>query len=215
MAQATFVAEASGVVSVVGALADIQVGGWSLKSPAVFSVSAGDRFVVEAPKDGARIYVALGSSEKPTDWKVRASELPSSVRERHVLRVAEGPQADRFDRSVLETQFRVSQTINRVGVRLEGSIGSHTIELPSEPQCVGAIQVSNSGALILIGPDGPTIGGYPKIAVVISSDLDRIGQLTPNDQVNFEWCSIDQAHEIARLAAQAAQKRMNMLRLVL
>ncbi len=99
--------------------------------------------------------------------------------ERRVLRVVPGPQSGLFDLGYLGRPFTVSRTSNRVGVRLEESIGAHSLELPSEPQCVGVVQIANDGVPIIIGPDGPTIGGYPKIAVVVSSDIGRVGQLRP------------------------------------
>ena len=46
-------------------------------------------------------------------------------------------------------------------------------ELVSEAVCPGAIQVTRDGQCIILGVDGQTIGGYPKIATVISADLPR------------------------------------------
>ena len=39
--------------------------------------------------------------------------------------------------------------------------------------------------MILLGVDGPTTGGYPKIAAVIAADLPAVGQLRPRDRVRF------------------------------
>ena len=213
MAQATFRAERSGLVGVAGAAALIRLGGETFETNTVFSVATGDEFVLESPSAGARVYVAFGHQHRKSGWRMRLEEPTESVANRRVLRVIDGPQADRFDRRVLDWPFTVSRTGNRVGVRLEQSIGAHRIELPSEPQCVGTIQISNDGTPILIGPDGPTIGGYPKIAVVISADIPRIAQLRPGDQVRFERCSIDAARlELAASKARFA-KRLQLLNL--
>jgi allophanate hydrolase subunit 2 len=103
------------------------------------------------------------------------------------LRVMPGPQASLFSLEALASeQWTVSQMLDRVGVRLEGpSLGSAE-EIVSEPSVFGAVQVARDGRPIIVGPDGPTIGGYPKIAVVRSSDLHCIGQLAPGDRVRFE-----------------------------
>ena len=49
----------------------------------------------------------------------------------------------------------------------------------------GAIQVPPSGQPILLGPDHPTTGGYPVLAVVAAADLSLAGQLAPGASVQF------------------------------
>jgi allophanate hydrolase subunit 2 len=46
--------------------------------------------------------------------------------------------------------------------------------------------------------DGPTIGGYPKLAQVIGADLDKLGQLRPGDTVTFQRVRLDEAERIYR-----------------
>jgi allophanate hydrolase len=50
---------------------------------------------------------------------------------------------------------------------------------------VGAIQVPDGGEPIVIMQDGPTIGGYPKIAVIRSAWISRFAQLAPGERVRF------------------------------
>jgi len=78
-------------------------------------------------------------------------------------------------------------------------------ELVSEPVCPGTIQVTRDGQCIILGVDGQTIGGYPKIAQVIAADLPRLGQFRPNDEVSFAYVSIEEA-ELA-LCEQAGMLR--------
>jgi 5-oxoprolinase (ATP-hydrolysing) subunit C len=61
----------------------------------------------------------------------------------------------------------------------------------------GAIQVTNDGRPIVLGVDGQAIGGYPKIAHVISADLDALGQLRPGDAVQFTGVMEQEAEEAA------------------
>ena len=56
----------------------------------------------------------------------------------------------------------------------------------SEPVCPGAVQVTPDGQCIVLGVDGQTIGGYPKIAQVIQADLDALGQLRPGQAIQFK-----------------------------
>ena len=66
-------------------------------------------------------------------------------------------------------------------------------EMTSEAVCPGSIQVTRDGQCIVLGVDGQTIGGYPKIAQVIQADLDALGQLRPGQRVRFLRTSMDEA----------------------
>lgn len=108
-----------------------------------------------------------------------------------IVRIMRGPQADLFDARAwsefLDTDFTVSRVSDRAGYRLEGATLAHSgsAAMPSEPSCVGAIQVPDGGSPIVIMHDGPTVGGYPKIAVVKSSEISRFAQLAPGDKFRF------------------------------
>ena len=61
---------------------------------------------------------------------------------------------------------------------------------------MGTIQVPPSGSPIILGPDGPTVGGYAKLGAVCRADWDRLGQLKPGDKVSFPKVSVDEAREL-------------------
>ena len=213
MAQATFRSDYSGSVAIVGGIAEVLKDGSSLATNSAFGVFSGEEFTVKVPSAGARTYLAWNPIVRAEGWIRRLTEPPSSVLARGQLRVVTGPQGDQFDLGLLSQEYSVSRTINRVGVRFNESIGAHRIELPSEPQCVGTIQVSNDGTPIIIGPDGPTIGGYPKIAVVISSDLSRVAQLMPGASVLMELVSLEAARAINAETRSLLELRVAMLSL--
>jgi allophanate hydrolase subunit 2 len=71
-------------------------------------------------------------------------------------------------------------------------------ELVSEAVAPGAVQVTNDGLPVVLGVDGQTIGGYPKVAHVIRADLDRLAQLRPGDHVRFVRVSPEEADRAAR-----------------
>ena len=84
-------------------------------------------------------------------------------------------------------EFRASMKMNRVGIRVEGGSIQRPAEIMSEPACFGGIQLTPSGELIILGPDGPTIGGYPIIAVVDPSARSKLAQVRPGDAIRFQF----------------------------
>lgn len=107
------------------------------------------------------------------------------------IAVRRGPQSALFGEAgwaaFTSAEFTVSRASDRTGYRLEGERLRHAGAgaLPSEPTCVGAIQVPEGGEPIVIMNDGPTIGGYPKIAVIRSAWISRFAQLVPGARVRF------------------------------
>jgi allophanate hydrolase subunit 2 len=67
----------------------------------------------------------------------------------------------------------------------------------SEGLVAGAIQVPGDGNPIIILTELVT-GGYTKIATIVSTDLPRVAQLKPGDQVRFVPVSIAGAHDLLR-----------------
>jgi antagonist of KipI len=116
------------------------------------------------------------------------------------LRYLPGAQADWFPADVLASRtMTVTPASNRMGLRLQGeSLPVSGREMVSEPVCPGTVQVTRDGQCIVLGVDGQTIGGYPKIAHVIAADLDKLGQLRPGQRVTFQPVSLEEAETIHR-----------------
>jgi antagonist of KipI len=110
----------------------------------------------------------------------------------------DGPQADMLATAPFYTyRFQVTEASNRMGVRLTGApLVATRLELLSEPVCPGTVQLTPDERCLVLGVDGQTIGGYPKVAQVISADLDQVGQLRPGDQVQFIRVSLAEAERI-------------------
>jgi antagonist of KipI len=83
-----------------------------------------------------------------------------------------------------------------MGVRLEGPELKRVDDndLISEAVAPGTIQVPPSGSPILLLGDCQTIGGYPKIAHVITVDLGIAAQVRAGDHVRFSEVSLADAH---------------------
>lgn len=120
------------------------------------------------------------------------------------LRVVRGPQDEYFTKEAVEALFsegwRISLSTDRVGYRLEGPRLAHRgqTELLSDGLLPGAIQVPSGGQPIVIMPDGPTTGGYPKIGAVVLPDLRRLAQVLRAETVRFREVAWDEAHQAAR-----------------
>lgn len=105
--------------------------------------------------------------------------------ERLEVAVAPGPDASLLPPGSLNGWFEVSPQSNRSGVRLMGGPPLALPELPSEPCDVGGVQATPSGELVVIGPDGPTVGGYPKVAYLPERELWKVAQLRPGEMVRL------------------------------
>lgn len=89
-----------------------------------------------------------------------------------------------FDQS-----FEVKIESDRMGIRLQGSpvIFEQQIQLISSGLTQGSIQIPPSGQPIISSVDGQTLGGYPRIANIITADLPMLGQLQAGDRVRFSY----------------------------
>lgn len=112
-----------------------------------------------------------------------------------------------------QAEFHVDPASNRAGVRLNGLPPKQTPEIASEPSCVGAIQLTPSGQLIVIGPDGPTIGGYPKVGTVIEADLDFVPRLLPGRTVELVPIKWDEARRVAEERSRQLEKAIELIRI--
>ncbi|HYY35641.1 MAG TPA: KipI antagonist, partial [Candidatus Binatia bacterium] len=137
----------------------------------------------------------ISSRTAPHDWILPAKRDP-------VLRFVRGCDWGCFQSSALERftseAFTVSLDSDRMGVRLDGPELKRIDEsdLVSEAVAPGTIQVPPSGKPILLLGDCQTIGGYPKIAHVITVDLGMAAQLRAGDNVRFLEVSLTDAHRL-------------------
>jgi antagonist of KipI len=133
-----------------------------------------------------------------SDW------IPSLEKE-VLLRVIPGPQDRHFTGKGFQTfcssSYQVTPQCDRMGVRLEGPKIERRSDVEesiiSEGLLSGAIQVPGDGKPIIILTELVT-GGYTKIATIISTDLPKVAQLKPGDQVRFTPISLEEAHSLLR-----------------
>jgi antagonist of KipI len=126
-----------------------------------------------------------------------AEEFRPTFQDELTLRCLPGPQDDYFDKGLgvfFSSAFNVSPQADRMGYRLDGPRIELKDGVPtsiiSEPSLPGMIQVPADGCPIIILVE-QTVGGYAKIATIISPDLDLAAQARPGDVVRFR--SVDLA----------------------
>ena len=119
-----------------------------------------------------------------------------------MIRVLKGPQFDYFSKesqkSFFSTEYKISNLTDRMGMRLEGAVMKNVIStnIRSEGITKGAIQVPADGQPIILLTDYPTIGGYPKIANVISADYNLLIQRTPGEKIFFKLIKLHEAEQL-------------------
>lgn len=119
-----------------------------------------------------------------------------------VVRVIIGQQWQGFtleaQKSLFDSEFRLSPQSDRMGFRLEGSKLPlrEPLEMISEAVAFGTIQVPPDGNPIVLMADRQTTGGYPKIASVASVDLPILAQMMPQQGLRFTPISLEDAQQL-------------------
>ena len=98
-----------------------------------------------------------------------------------------------------------------MGMRLDGPTLKNLVNtnIKSEGLIRGVVQVPADGKPIILLSDHGTIGGYPKIATVISSDLDKVAQQTPGTKIRFEEVKLEEAEKLFKEYNLTTNKYLN------
>lgn len=129
------------------------------------------------------------------------------------LRVILGPQDDRFTEegivTFLSSRYTIGADFDRQGYRLEGPKIRHVTDgnIISDGIVFGSVQVPTSGDPIVMMAEHQTVGGYAKIATVITVDLPVLGQCKAGDAVRFVRTSVEEAERLA----EASRRELDAL----
>lgn len=146
-------------------------------------------------------------SVQPKDW------FPTN---REVIRVVKGTEYDKFTEEskhlFVNNVYTISKDADRMGYRLEGAnlFTKEKVNLLSEAVTFGTIQVPSNGKPIILMADRQTVGGYPKLAQVITSDLPKLAQLKPFEKVRFRFVSLQDAQKIL-IQQENALKQLQLM----
>lgn len=141
---------------------------------------------------GDRVGVMRSSAKHSRSRAPLARSTPEPGNGSRPLRVVPGPDLEAFDDNAITTllaaTFTISRETDRVGTRLDGTriVPSNGGRRRSAPMVRGAIQVPPDGRLIVLGPDHPTTGGYPLLAVVAGDDVEGVVARSVGASVAFQ-----------------------------
>lgn len=202
-------------IALVGASARLLVNDARQESARRCGLGPGDRLVVDVLHLGTHALLGVGggaTGEPGTSlavgeafgaggYRVGAGlaagqrlEVETPDRWAGPLRVIPGADADLMMWE--EAPLEVTPVGDRRGLRLRGPKPPPFEERLSAPVALGLVQVTSGGDWLILGPDGPTIGGYPQIATIVTADLPRLAHLRPGEKVRLLAVSLDQARAL-------------------
>jgi allophanate hydrolase subunit 2 len=142
---------------------------------------------------GTQLSAGIGAPLRAGD-RLRSAGPAASVAARVAAALGAGPirvipGPDRVE-GALEALFarawKIAPASDRVGTRLVGeAIPAHTGTAVSRPMVKGAIELPPDGAPIVLGPEHPTTGGYPVVAVIAGDSLGRLFATAIGGTVRF------------------------------
>ena len=133
------------------------------------------------------------------------------------IRVIKGTNFNYFSddaqNKFFKEEYLITNLTDRMGMRLKGSVLENikSANIKSEGLIRGIIQVPADGNPIILLNDHGTIGGYPKIGVVISADLDRVAQLSPGTKIKFKEVTLVEAENLFMDYLSETNKYLNAI----
>lgn len=147
-------------------------------------LAPGVELTATAAAEGVLFARQVAGRQLGPDWRRNYAEVPC-------LGLLPGPQFDAFSEAaraaLVAGPWLIAAQCDRTGYRLEGPVLDLSAAIASEPVLPGSFQVPGNGQPIVTMVDGPTVGGYPKIAVLREADRNRLAQCAPGGQVVFRW----------------------------
>lgn len=177
---------------------------------------AGDSLPLFEPSAWAGQMLATLAAEtrRASAWTVRPDFLGRPARP-GTVRALRGPECDWFTKETLRAFFsaewRATKEADRMGVRLQGPVLAlaKPREMISSSVNAGVVQVPVAGQPIVLLPSRQSVGGYPRLAAVVTADLGRFSQMRPGDTVRFVETTIATAHDLYL----ARERDLNRVRL--
>ena len=133
------------------------------------------------------------------------------------IRVIKGTNYDYFSAEAkkifFEKEFTVSKLSDRMGMRLQGPNIENIVNtnIKSEGLLKGVIQIPADGNPIIMLSDHGTIGGYPKIGVVVSADYDKLVQISPGSKIKFREIELSDAETLFKLYEMETQNLISQI----
>ena len=152
-----------------------------------------------------------------SDGKTQIKKLNYINTKIEQIRVIRGTNYDYFSKEskniFFKNEFNVTKLTDRMGMRLEGNKIKNIVDtnIKSEGLIKGTIQIPADGNPIIMLSDHGTIGGYPKIGVVISADYDKLVQIVPGSKIKFKEVSLSDAEKLYKFYNLETQNILNQI----
>ena len=117
--------------------------------------------------------------------------------ELHLLRALHTQDFTEADKNQLENDtYKLLPQSNRMGIYLQGAGLKHSRVYRSSPALPGTVQILPSGQPLILGPEGPTTGGYPQVATVSRSSWTALAAAKPGGLVKLRWKDVNETRKL-------------------
>ncbi len=180
---------------------------YSVNTKAKVGPNNGEKFSA-----GEKIYIKKTKAENFVEKKI---DYENSLEK--TIRIIKGTNFNYFSENsknkFFKEEYLVTNLSDRMGMRLEGPKLDNIVNtnIKSEGLVKGVVQVPADGNPIILFSDHGSIGGYPKIAVVITADHDKAAQLTPGSKIKFKEVNLDEAEDLFKIYSNDTKSYLKKL----
>ena len=170
------------------------------------------------PFDGKKLFLKQKILINKINQQLQIKQVKYLNSKIEYIRILKGTNYDYFSKegidNFLKKEFVVTKLTDRMGMRIEGPKIENIKEknIRSEGIVKGTIQIPPDGNPIIMLSDHGTIGGYPKIGVVISADYDKLVQLIPNTKIKFKLIDLYEAEKLYKFYSLETKNLLNQIK---
>ena len=181
---------------------------YSVNTKAKVGPNNGEKFSA-----GEKIYIKKTKAENFVEKKI---DYENSLEK--TIRIIKGTNFNYFSENsknkFFKEEYLVTNLSDRMGMRLEGPKLDNIVNtnIKSEGLVKGVVQVPADGNPIILFSDHGSIGGYPKIAVVITADHDKAAQLIPGSKIKFKEVNLDEAEDLFKIYSNDTKSYLEQIK---
>jgi len=181
---------------------------YSVNTKAKVGPNNGEKFSA-----GEKIYIKKTKAENFVEKKI---DYENSLEK--TIRIIKGTNFNYFSENsknkFFKEEYLVTNLSDRMGMRLEGPKLDNIVNtnIKSEGLVKGVVQVPADGNPIILFSDHGSIGGYPKIAVVITADHDKAAQLIPGSKIKFKEVSLYEAEDLFKIYSNDTKSYLEQIK---
>jgi UPF0271 protein len=181
---------------------------YSVNTKAKVGPNNGEKFSA-----GEKIYIKKTKVENFVEKKI---DYENSLEK--TIRIIKGTNFNYFSENsknkFFKEEYLVTNLSDRMGMRLEGPKLDNIVNtnIKSEGLVKGVVQVPADGNPIILFSDHGSIGGYPKIAVVITADHDKAAQLIPGSKIKFKEVSLYEAEDLFKIYSNDTKSYLEQIK---